>query len=123
MGLSYLYGKKFVAAPTPLILQLREEICLQPYKEISWSQARNLCAKVTEAIIHPRQSIYESRNTSNRARLAWIPYSSYRQAWSIQDLVNSLLMAEALATRADLIKVANLDISKFKMFFDNTTLI
>ena len=50
MDISYLYGKKFVAAPTPLILQLREEICLQPYKEISWSQARNLCAKVTEAI-------------------------------------------------------------------------
>ncbi|KAL0741319.1 hypothetical protein Bca4012_082832 [Brassica carinata] len=45
MGLSYLYGKKFVATPTPLILQVREEIYAQRYEEIYWSQARNLCAK------------------------------------------------------------------------------
>ncbi|CAF1860873.1 unnamed protein product [Brassica napus] len=45
MGLSYLYSKKFVATPTPLILQVREEFYDQPYEEICWSQARNLCAK------------------------------------------------------------------------------
>ncbi|VVA95756.1 unnamed protein product [Arabis nemorensis] len=45
MGLSYLYGKKFVAAPTHLILELREEIYPQPYVRIVWSQARNRCAK------------------------------------------------------------------------------
>ncbi|KAF3611162.1 hypothetical protein DY000_02049720 [Brassica cretica] len=46
MALSYLYGKKFVATPTPLILQLREELYLHPYAQIVWSQAQNLCAKV-----------------------------------------------------------------------------
>jgi len=46
MGVSYLYGKKFVATPTPLILQLREELYPQPYDKILWSQARNQCAKV-----------------------------------------------------------------------------
>lgn len=46
MAVSYLYGKKFVATPTPLIAQLREELYPQPYNKIKWSQARNLCAKV-----------------------------------------------------------------------------
>jgi len=46
MAMSYLYGKKFVATPTPLILQLREELYPQPYAEIVWSLARNRCAKV-----------------------------------------------------------------------------
>ncbi|KAL0733685.1 hypothetical protein Bca4012_009895 [Brassica carinata] len=45
MAVSYLYGKKFVATPTPLIAQLREELYPQPYNKIKWSQARNLCAK------------------------------------------------------------------------------
>jgi len=46
MALSYLYGKKFVATPTPLILQLRQELYPQTYADIVWSQARNRCAKV-----------------------------------------------------------------------------
>lgn len=46
MALSYLYGKKFVAVPTPLILQLRKELYPHPYSQIVWSQAQNLCAKV-----------------------------------------------------------------------------
>ncbi|XP_010435607.1 PREDICTED: seco-amyrin synthase-like isoform X3 [Camelina sativa] len=45
MALSYLYGKKFVATPTSLILQLRKELYPQPYAQIVWSQARSLCAK------------------------------------------------------------------------------
>nr|XP_018486630.1 PREDICTED: seco-amyrin synthase-like [Raphanus sativus] len=45
MALSYLYGKKFVGSPKPLILQLREELYLHPYAQIVWSQAQNLCAK------------------------------------------------------------------------------
>ncbi|KAG7564057.1 Squalene cyclase N-terminal [Arabidopsis suecica] len=45
MALSYLYGKKFVATPTPLILQLREELYPQAYAEIIWSQTRNRCAQ------------------------------------------------------------------------------
>ncbi|CAA7017288.1 unnamed protein product [Microthlaspi erraticum] len=46
MGLSYLYGTKFVATTTHLIIQLREELYPQPYANINWSQTRNRCAKV-----------------------------------------------------------------------------
>jgi len=46
MPISYLYGKKFVGQITPLIMQLREELHLQPYEEINWNKARHLCAKV-----------------------------------------------------------------------------
>lgn len=46
MPSSYLYGKRFVGAITPLVLQLREELHTQPYHEINWNRARHLCAKV-----------------------------------------------------------------------------
>ncbi|XP_009364429.2 beta-amyrin synthase isoform X1 [Pyrus x bretschneideri] len=45
MPLSYLYGKKFVGPITPLILQLRQELHIQPYHKIKWSEARHLCAQ------------------------------------------------------------------------------
>ncbi|CAB78576.1 lupeol synthase like protein [Arabidopsis thaliana] len=47
MGLSYLYGKKFVATPTPLILQLQEELYPEPYTKINWRLTRNRCAKAS----------------------------------------------------------------------------
>ena len=46
MPMSYFYGKRFVGPITPLVLQLREEIYIQPYDEINWSKLRHLCAKV-----------------------------------------------------------------------------
>ncbi|KAI4334877.1 hypothetical protein L6164_013583 [Bauhinia variegata] len=46
MPMSYLYGKRFVGPITPLILQLREELFTQPYREINWNKACHLCAKV-----------------------------------------------------------------------------
>ncbi|KAK8674736.1 hypothetical protein V6N13_032841 [Hibiscus sabdariffa] len=45
MPMSYLYAKKFVGPITPLILQLREELHIEPYNEINWSKKRHLCAK------------------------------------------------------------------------------
>ncbi|WZZ43816.1 hypothetical protein YC2023_040075 [Brassica napus] len=45
MPMSYLYGKRFVGPITPLIMQLREELYLQPYEEINWNKARRLYAK------------------------------------------------------------------------------
>nr|UAK14937.1 oxidosqualene synthase 3 [Iberis amara] len=57
MPLSYLYGKKFVATPTPLILQLRQELYPQPYAEIVWSQARNRCAK--EDVYYPQTFVQD----------------------------------------------------------------
>ncbi|PRQ51835.1 putative beta-amyrin synthase [Rosa chinensis] len=46
MPMSYLYGKRFVGPITPLVLQLREELFIQPYNEINWKKVRHLCAKV-----------------------------------------------------------------------------
>ncbi|XVF29292.1 hypothetical protein REPUB_Repub15cG0108500 [Reevesia pubescens] len=43
--MSYLYGKKIVGPMTPLILQLREEVYIQSYNDIKWSQSRHLSAK------------------------------------------------------------------------------
>ncbi|VVB01327.1 unnamed protein product [Arabis nemorensis] len=57
MAMSYLYGKKFVPTPTPLILALREELYPQPYAEIVWSQARNQCAK--EDLYYPQSFVQD----------------------------------------------------------------
>ncbi|XP_010502925.1 PREDICTED: tirucalladienol synthase-like [Camelina sativa] len=57
MAMSYLYGKKFVATPTPLILQLREELYPEAYNEIDWSQARHACAK--EDLYYPQNVIQD----------------------------------------------------------------
>ena len=48
---SYLYGKRFVGPITPLILQLREELYIQPYSEVNWVKARHQCAKVSLPLI------------------------------------------------------------------------
>jgi len=45
--MSYLYGKKFVGPITRLVMSLREELHIHPYKKIDWNQARKLCAKVS----------------------------------------------------------------------------
>ncbi|XP_062155606.1 beta-amyrin synthase-like isoform X3 [Alnus glutinosa] len=44
-SISYLYGKRFVGPITPLILELREELYVEPYHTINWRRARHLCAK------------------------------------------------------------------------------
>ncbi|CAA0342065.1 unnamed protein product [Arabidopsis thaliana] len=54
MPMSYLYGKRFVGPISPLILQLREEIYLQPYAKINWNRARHLCAKEDAYCPHPQ---------------------------------------------------------------------
>ncbi|CDY20916.1 BnaC06g01360D [Brassica napus] len=53
MPMSYLYGKRFVGPITPLIMQLREELYLQPYEEINWNKARRLYAKEDMYYPHP----------------------------------------------------------------------
>ncbi|WJZ96779.1 hypothetical protein VitviT2T_015430 [Vitis vinifera] len=45
MPMSYLYGTRFQAPITDLVLQLREEMHTEPYHEIDWAKARILCAK------------------------------------------------------------------------------
>lgn len=51
MPMSYLYGKRFVGPITPLILQLRDELHLQPYEEINWNKTRRLYAKVWQTVL------------------------------------------------------------------------
>ncbi|KAG2252733.1 hypothetical protein Bca52824_082869 [Brassica carinata] len=53
MPMSYLYGKRFVGPITPLILQLRDELHLQPYEEINWNKTRRLYAKEDMYFHHP----------------------------------------------------------------------
>ncbi|XP_054790483.1 beta-amyrin synthase-like isoform X2 [Prosopis cineraria] len=53
MPMSYLYGKRFVGPITQLILQLRQELHVQPYHQIDWSKARHLCAQEDLYSPHP----------------------------------------------------------------------
>ncbi|GFQ07803.1 beta-amyrin synthase 1 [Phtheirospermum japonicum] len=57
MPMSYLYGKRFVGPITPLILQLRQELYDQPYKEIIWRSTRHLCAR--EDMYYPHSLIQD----------------------------------------------------------------
>ncbi|GAV59745.1 Prenyltrans domain-containing protein/Prenyltrans_1 domain-containing protein [Cephalotus follicularis] len=44
LPMSYLYGKRFVGFINSIVMALRRELYTQPYHEIDWEQARNLCA-------------------------------------------------------------------------------
>ncbi|KAL8208386.1 hypothetical protein R6Q57_007798 [Mikania cordata] len=46
MPMSYLYGRRFVGPITPLVIQLRDGLYIEPYSEINWKSTRHLCAKV-----------------------------------------------------------------------------
>ncbi|GAB2276209.1 hypothetical protein Dimus_010943 [Dionaea muscipula] len=53
MPMSYLYGKRFVAPITELVKSLRQELYVEPYKDINWNKARNICAKEDLFFPHP----------------------------------------------------------------------
>ncbi|KAL8135110.1 beta-amyrin synthase 2-like [Apium graveolens] len=53
MPMSYLYGKRFVGPITPLVLQLRQELYLQPYENINWMKVRHYVAKEDVYYPHP----------------------------------------------------------------------
>ena len=46
LPMSYLYGRRYVGPINGIVLSLRSELYTQPYHQIHWDQARNLCAKV-----------------------------------------------------------------------------
>ncbi|CAM8906474.1 unnamed protein product [Rhodiola kirilowii] len=54
MPTSYLYGKRFVASITPLLLELRNELHTEPYDKINWRKVRHLVAKEDIYIPHPK---------------------------------------------------------------------
>ncbi|CAO2831851.1 unnamed protein product [Amaranthus hypochondriacus] len=53
LPMSYLYGRRFVAPITQLILSLRTELFKQPYHEINWNKAKNTFAKEDVMYPHP----------------------------------------------------------------------
>ncbi|RHZ39182.1 hypothetical protein DYB31_009543 [Aphanomyces astaci] len=48
LPMSYLYGIRFQAAETPLIVAIRGEIYATPYKSVSWRKARGAYSKLDE---------------------------------------------------------------------------
>ncbi|XP_010531953.1 PREDICTED: camelliol C synthase-like isoform X3 [Tarenaya hassleriana] len=85
MPLSYLYGKRFVAQITPLALQLREELYLQPYETINWNKARHLCAK--EDLYYPHPLIQD---------LIWDCLHTFMEPFLTRWPLNKLLREKAL---------------------------
>ncbi|MCL7052276.1 hypothetical protein MKW94_017426, partial [Papaver nudicaule] len=55
LPMAYLFGNRFVAPTTDLILSLREELHVQPYNEINWSQMCHSCCK--EDLYCPRPPV------------------------------------------------------------------
>ncbi|KAG6776846.1 hypothetical protein POTOM_016636 [Populus tomentosa] len=63
--LAYLYGKKFVAPITDLVILLREELYIQPYGEVDWTKARISCLKLREKALTRAMRLirYEDEHT------------------------------------------------------------
>ncbi|KAL4309388.1 hypothetical protein GQ457_01G047890 [Hibiscus cannabinus] len=81
MPMSYLYGKKFVGPITPLILQLRQELHIEPYTEIDWSKKRHLCAKEDLHYPHTRLQImlWDGLYTFSEPLLNRWPFNKLRE--------------------------------------------
>ncbi|OQR92125.1 cycloartenol synthase [Achlya hypogyna] len=60
LPVSYLYGKRFQAKLTPLTKELREELYLTPYSEVSWSKARGAYCPLDE--YHPPSVFIRAAN-------------------------------------------------------------
>ncbi|XWS20503.1 hypothetical protein CRYUN_Cryun31cG0106700 [Craigia yunnanensis] len=79
--MSCLYAKKFVGPITPLILQLREELHIEPYHKINWKQKRHLCAK--EDLYYPhtwiQMLLWDSLYTFADPLLSQWPFNKLRE--------------------------------------------
>ncbi|RVX03727.1 Beta-amyrin synthase [Vitis vinifera] len=81
MPMSYLYGKRFVGPITPLVLELRKELFLQPYNEINWKKVRHLCAKEDLYYSHPliQDLMWDSLYICTEPLLTRWPFNKLRQ--------------------------------------------
>ncbi|KAL3732653.1 hypothetical protein ACJRO7_029321 [Eucalyptus globulus] len=81
LPMSYLYGKRFVASLSPLVLSLRKELYVQPYNQIEWDQTRNLCAKEDLYCPHPwiQDMLWSCLPNVVEPLLAQWPFSKLRQ--------------------------------------------
>ncbi|XVF86363.1 hypothetical protein PTKIN_Ptkin18bG0033700 [Pterospermum kingtungense] len=81
LPMSYLYGKKFVGTITPLILQLREELHVEPYHTINWRQKRHLCAQEDLYYPHPllQMLLWDSLYTISEPLVSRWPFNKLRE--------------------------------------------
>ncbi|CAG8628199.1 679_t:CDS:10, partial [Diversispora eburnea] len=54
LPMGYIYGHRFSAEETPLIIQLRQELYTQPYETISWDRARDNVTDVDLFLLHSK---------------------------------------------------------------------
>ncbi|XP_030547430.1 cycloartenol Synthase-like isoform X2 [Rhodamnia argentea] len=81
LPMSYLYGKRFVAPSSPLVLSLQKELYVQPYNQIEWDRTRNLCAKEDLYYPHPwiQDMLWSCLQDVGEPLLARWPCSKLRQ--------------------------------------------
>ncbi|PRQ51822.1 putative beta-amyrin synthase [Rosa chinensis] len=86
MPMSYLYGIRFVGPITPLVLQLREELFIQPYNEINWKKVRHLCAKEDIYYPHPliQDLLWDSLYISTEPLLTRWPFNKLIREKALQ---------------------------------------
>ncbi|XP_058113477.1 cycloartenol synthase 2-like isoform X1 [Magnolia sinica] len=81
LPMSYLYGKRFVAPITEMILSLRSELYTVPYDQIDWNKARNSCAKEDLYYPHPliQDILWEGLHKIGEPLLRKWPFSKLRE--------------------------------------------
>jgi lanosterol synthase len=54
LPMGYIYAKRLNPEPTDFILQLRDELYVQPYNEINWNAQRNNVAEADLFLPHTK---------------------------------------------------------------------
>ena len=65
LPMSYCFGKKVTAELTPFIEELREELYVEPYKEINWKKARREACEID--VFHPVNKWYHRLSSITNA--------------------------------------------------------
>lgn len=88
MPMSYLYGKRFVGAITPLVVELRQELYpeVEPYHKVNWGKARHLCAKEDAYYPHPwiQDLIWDTLYVFTEPLLTRWPFSKFIREQALQ---------------------------------------
>ncbi|CAG8567729.1 4222_t:CDS:10 [Diversispora eburnea] len=84
LPMGYIYGRRFRAKETPLIMQLRQELYTQPYETINWTKARGNIAEVDVSVPHSKllkfvNSEDPTFHESSLKALKYIDYSQFRK--------------------------------------------
>lgn len=81
LPMSYLYGKRFVGPIHSTVSALRRELYNDPYHQIDWNKARNLCAKEDLYYPHPliQDILWNSMQKISEPLLMQWPLSKLRK--------------------------------------------